>query len=110
MKASTVAVLVMIAMLMMSVTVYSDHARSHGVMNKQITAVASSHGSSGGSVFKVGIVPGRKLISEAANTDTSVGVSGAGTTSTTTTTIDSNRYMTAKWYGQYMNQFGGRQP
>ncbi|XP_006652109.1 uncharacterized protein LOC102699300 [Oryza brachyantha] len=124
MKASMVAVLVMMEMLIMSVIVYADDASSHVVMDEEITVVANSHGKNEGSVSKDGIAPGRKLISEATNTDSSTagvsstssdagnaGTSSAGASGTSSagaggTGIDSNYYVTIKGYKDYMKKFG----
>ncbi|KAL5213821.1 hypothetical protein ABZP36_002973 [Zizania latifolia] len=95
MKALTVAVLITMAMLMMFTIGYSDHgASSHGIMAEQITSVANSHASNGGSGIKAGIAPGRKLISEATSTDS------AGSA------IDSHRTMTPKDYWAQMEKRG----
>ncbi|KAL5214050.1 hypothetical protein ABZP36_003202 [Zizania latifolia] len=95
MKASIVAVLITMAMLMMFTIGYSDHgARSDGIIAEQITSVANSHASNGGSGIKAGIAPGRKLISEATSTDS------AGSA------IDSHRKMTPKEYWAEMQKLG----
>ncbi|BAF14117.1 Os04g0191500, partial [Oryza sativa Japonica Group] len=99
MKVSTVAVLVMVAMLMMSVAVYSDDASSHGVTEKQVAAAANAHGSNGGSV-----------VTEAASTDSTAGASGTSSAGASGTNIDSNYYVTMKGYMEYMRKYGGKQP
>uniref|UniRef100_A0A0E0KN12 Uncharacterized protein n=1 Tax=Oryza punctata TaxID=4537 RepID=A0A0E0KN12_ORYPU len=99
MKASTVAVLVIMAMLMMSVAVYSDDASSHGVTEKQIAAAANSHGSNGESV------------TEAASTDSSTGSSGTSSAGVSGTNINSNYYVSMKGYMDYIKRSGGnKQP
>lgn len=91
MKASTVAVLIMMAMPMMFTIAYSDNASSHGTKTEETTAVAISHASNGGSSFTSGKAAGRKLLQDPASTD-SAGVS-----------TDSNHYMTVKEYKNYMS-------
>uniref|UniRef100_A0A0D9ZH98 Uncharacterized protein n=1 Tax=Oryza glumipatula TaxID=40148 RepID=A0A0D9ZH98_9ORYZ len=99
MKVSTVAVLVMVAMLMMSVAVYSDDASSHGVTENQIAAAANAHGSNGGSV-----------VTEAASTDSTAGASGTSSAGASGTNINSNYYVTMKGYTDYMKRIGGNKP
>ncbi|KAL5215089.1 hypothetical protein ABZP36_004241 [Zizania latifolia] len=110
MKASTVAVLITMAMLMMFTIGYSDHgAGSDGIMAEQITSVANSHASNAGSGIKAGIAPGRKLISEATSIDSAASAidsSAASAIDSAAYAIGSHRKMTPKEYCAELQKLG----